>query len=118
MLWTVRPWYDAMLPRAGKGGGCCDEEGVSWDDCGAVGAIDCGEVDSGEIIAKTRPLRADAATAKIAVSPSAARGVSNAVLTRKPAPQRRGGRLSGSMNGCQAMLYCAPKPSGTYNNGL
>jgi hypothetical protein len=99
MLWTVRPWYDAMLPRAGKGCGCGDEEGVSWDDCGA-GA-------SAGIDSETGEQRADAVTAKIAVSPSAARGVSNAVLKRKPAPQRRGGRLSGSMNGSQAMLYWA-----------
>src|SRR5712692_9035115 len=115
MLCTVRPWYDAMLPRAGEGCGGCDEEGVSWADCGAG---DSAAIDSAAMVVEAGEQRAAAGAAKVAASASAARAVSNACLKRKPAPQYRGGRLSVSMNRYQTMLYWLAKVSGTYNNGL
>src|SRR5712692_2111139 len=104
MLWTVRAWYDVMLPRAGGGWGGCVEEGFSWADCeaGNSEAMICRAM-----ISSAKSERAEAGTAQAAASVSAAKVVSNACLKRKPAPQRGYGRLSVSMNGCQAMLYWA-----------
>ena len=104
MLWTVRPWYDAMLPSADSRWGCSVEEGFSWADCEAINS---GAMIPRAMLSRIKVERADAGTTKLAVSASVARVVSNARLKRKPAPQRGYGRLSVLMNGCQAMLYWA-----------
>ncbi len=111
MLRTVRPWYDAMLPRAGGGWGGCVEEGFSWADCGGNSeALICRAMISGAMTSSAKSERAEAGAAQAAASVSAAKVVSNACLKRKPAPQRGYGRSSVSMNGCQAMLYWARDP--------